>query len=323
MRIDSPRALPGRIRCARRRPVRRVGNVLTVILLAAVLSAITLPGPVSLGSGISRPSARQDEVVLSLAAVQRSTPLPGRQLWVWKLPEPHRLISLASVEQIRTLLLWVSPGFSANPNTVERLRRIRSLALVRGISLHALCGDPSWVDHPGVAAAWAREAAQSRLFSAVHVDVEPHSLPTWPKQTAGLSAGLVRAMAAAGAAGLPVEADVPAWYGDIPFDRASLLDAVLDHVAGITVMAYQNSATKVLASARRAVAAAGARHKPAFIGLNIASAGADTPNTTYLGQPATSIHSAFENVEAGARSWNGYSGIAVHDAEYLFSLDRI
>jgi hypothetical protein len=173
------------------------------------------------------------------------------------------------------------------------------------------------VARPAVAGQWASEVARSGFFSGVHLDIEPHSLPEWRSETTRLATGLLDALNAATAARLPVSADIPSWYHRIHYGSSTLDIAVLRSVTQITIMAYNNTTAGILASAQPEVMAAARAGKKAYIGINIGPDGGDVASTTLLGQTAKQIRTVFDSVDKNARTWNGYAGLAIHDAEHL------
>jgi hypothetical protein len=240
-------------------------------------------------------------------------------MWVWHPDDPRALVNLARTAHVTQLLIWVSPGFTADSTQLARLRELRALAGAGGIALQALCGDTSWVTTPSVAGTWAGEAARSGLFTGLHLDIEPQSLPTWTTQQAALARGLLAALDSAGATNLPLEADIPAWFDRVTVDGSRLDTEVIRRTQGIVVMAYRNNPAAVLAAARPEVLEAGRLHKYAFIGVNLGPTGGDAPTTTMLGQPPATV-AANVHAIATAPVLPGFRGVALHDATYVAKL---
>jgi hypothetical protein len=231
--------------------------------------------------------------VASTSAVP-AMPAPRQQLvqpaiWVWHWGAPRPLLALARLHGAKRLFVWVSSG-DLNPAERAKLTTLRRLAAHQGVQLDALGGDPSWAEQPERAGAWAREVAATGLFERLHVDIEPQALPDWQSDERRLTRGLLSALDRARAAGLPVEADIPYWFWRIPTDDGIPLDiAILRRVTGITIMAYQDTATKVLAVSIEELAHAAQLGKYAWIGVNIGPPGGDAASSSIAWQDSESL----------------------------------
>jgi hypothetical protein len=228
---------------------------------------------------------------------------------------------LARLYGAKRLFVWVSPGFSRNPTELAKLTTLRTLATHQGVHLDALGGDPSWAQQPECAGAWAREVAAAGLFERLHVDIEPQALPQWQSDQGRLTRGLLSAIDQTRAAGLPVEADIPYLYWRIPTGDGIPLDvAILRLITGITIMAYQDTATKVLAVSTEELAHAAQLGKYARIGVNVGPPGGDAPSSSFWGQPPATILNDAAAISRSGTSWASFAGIAWHDSESLAQL---
>jgi hypothetical protein len=230
--------------------------------------------------------------MISTTAVATTVPRHGSgsppqqtSMWVWHWRSASALLATASKHSVTRLLVWAGPGFTADATQLRNLRQLRQLAHAAGIQLDALGGDPSWVDHPEVARAWAEEVKRSGVFDRLHVDVEPHARADWDAERGRLSRSLVSLLALVRVVGLPVDVDIPAWYDQVRMPGgSSLAQAVLGTVASVTIMAYADSAQGVVGAAAPEMALAAKAHKPAWIGINTAAPGSDPPSTSYWGR---------------------------------------
>ena len=262
---------------------------------------------------------------LGITCVACSSPVPATRhqpvqpaIWVWHWGAPRPLLALARLYGAKRLFVWVSPGFSANPTELAKLTTLRTLATHQGVHLDALGGDPSWAEQPGRAGAWAREVAATGLFERLHVDIEPHALPEWQSDQRRLTRGLLSAMDQTRAAGLPTEADIPYWYWRIPADDGVPLDvAILRRITGITIMAYQDTATKVLAVSTEELTHAAQLGKDARIGVNVSPPGGDVASSSFWGQPSATILNDGAVISRSGTSWTSFAGIAWQDSESL------
>ncbi len=217
--------------------------------------------------------------------------------------------------------MWVSPGFSHDTRAMRNLRRLTRAADAASIEVDALGGDVSWLSRPDITEAWAKEVAASGLFSRIHLDVEPHSMPAWSSNQARLVKQLLNLFSRSAKAGLPVDADIPYWYWRIRTERGERLDrAVMRRVDGVTIMAYQSSPSLVLAVAERQLAMAGRLKVPAYVGVNIGPTGGDSPKSSFAGQPDADVRDALATIDARCSGAAWCAGTAIHDAKHLAAL---
>ena len=298
-------------RSARRFSARRTA---VTILIAVVAALAQLPARA--GEQLLRPAR-----LVQVSEAQRSLPVPTRsdhrQMWVWHPDDPAGLVALARRSRVDVLLVWVSPGFTHDHVVMSRLRLLQALADDRGIVLRALSGDPSWLRHPAVADRWAREVRASGLFTGLHLDIEPHALPEWHRKRQRLAQELLAVLDSLRHIGMAIEADIPAWYYTIRVDGTTLDEAVLRRVSGVTVMAYQDNAERVLTAARPEITAAANMGKSAYVGVNLGPTGGDAPTTTMLGLGASTIIENLARIDRVGSRWPGFSGLALHDAQYV------
>lgn len=255
-----------------------------------------------------------------LNAWAASRPMP-RELWVWHLRDARALVALAERHAVTRLLVWVSPGFTADPARLSRLSDLGLRARLVGIEVDALCGDPSWATNPQEATRWALEVRKSGLFMRLHLDIEPHARPDWATGRSVLAKGLLTALRGAASSGMPVDADIPYWYDTVPAPDGGPLDvAVMRVTSSVTIMAYRDHAAAVLAAAAPALAHAQGVGKPAWVGMNLASSGGDPASSSYLGQPRSVIQRDISALDTAGRRWPSFAGLALHDSDSLAAL---
>ena len=284
------------------------------------VSLLTSPGDAGgsgSGSFVSAGAKQRASQVRDGPSYATSGSMP-RQMWVWHPGNPKALVALAHRYGVTQLLVWVSPGFTANPTLVVRLTSLRLEAALSNIQVSALCGDPSWASNPQVAGQWATEARNSGLFSRLHLDVEPHARPDWVTRRLTLTRGLLATLRAAAASGLPVDADIPYWYNAVSTSGGEPLDlAVMRLASSVTIMAYRNNAAAALAAAAPELAHAQSAGKLAWLGLNTASTGADPASTSFLGRSRADIQKDFSTLDVWGQRWPSLAGLALHDSDSL------
>lgn len=246
-------------------------------------------------------------VLLPSGPAQAAGPVGGRAMWLWSRPAPAEVVAFAQAHGVREILAWTP----ARPD-LAYLRDLRTRSRAAGISLAALGGDPVWTTQHATAVSWAKAVTATGLFDAVHVDVEPYALPAWgTDRTRTATQYLTMLEKVNGATGLPLEADVAFWYGEVTVSRSDLATQVLRRVEAVTVMSYRDSA--------EAVTAVGADflRKGALVGRPV-RLGAETQPLdecaycTFAEEGATALDGTLAAVETIGAQYPAFAGIAVH-----------
>ena len=242
-------------------------------------------------------------------------------MWVWTVTNPTATVALARSMGVGTIFLAVpaqlptAAGFSVIRDLARQLH-------VAGIQVHALGGDPTWIDNqPWVVDNWLLPAMSTDLFNGIHVDIEPYSTPAWTSDQAGVVGRYLATLDAlrAAAGRYLIEADVPFWLHTVTVGPGSTLDReILMRTAGITIMAYRNTAagtdgTNDLAGPQASVAQS--MGKRVGIGQETTYLGStpDKTKQTFYGQTKTQMAAQLVQVDAAFSGNRYYAGIAVHD----------
>ncbi|NUO36767.1 MAG: hypothetical protein HOQ27_17130 [Dermatophilaceae bacterium] len=255
-----------------------------------------------------------------------SAPTDTRAMWVWDTSTPTATVDLAVSAGIDQLFVAVPPNLTTS-SQLPAIRTLADRAKAAGIRVDALGGDPGWVDNPTwVVTYWLKPAKSSGLFAGIHVDVEPYSTPAWtsnqPTVVSNYLTLLDKLKANAGTS--PVEADIPFWFDTIPAKAAgggtsSLDREIMKRTAGVTVMAYRNTATGpdgTLDISAAALTAGAALGKPVRLGQETTYLGdtAAERKQTFYGWTRTDMETQLMQVNAGAAAYPSYAGLAIHSA---------
>ena len=241
-------------------------------------------------------------------------------MWVWGAQDPKALIAFAQAHRVSALFVYVTPTV-ATDGTLAALQTLKAGADAAGIALYALNGDPTWATDHASALAWQQAALATGLFAGTHLDVEPYSLPAWQTDQAGTATSFLQLLAALKAASsLPLEIDVPFWYGTIPAPAsapgaATLADAVLSAVDAITVMSYRNTATgsnSILDVGTDMLQRAQVANKPVRLAAETNPL-SDCSYCTFAGMPASALQTALDDVEAVGAGYTTFHGMSVED----------
>jgi hypothetical protein len=254
---------------------------------------------------------------------------PARALWVWKPAsfassgELESLLAFAGKKRIGTLFL--SAGTDLLRRQPQLYRRLLRRAHAQGITVHALHGEPEWLspDHRAGAVAflealrqYARASRPEERFDAIHLDVEPQSLPEW-------KAGEHDALAAqyiqfldwfrdqARPLALPLAVDVPVSFNRIAVDGRPLIAAILARADQMTVMAYKDSAGKVMEASREGLGSADAAGKKLWVGISADPA--HLPANSHGGPAESDLEAIAAPVEATFGQHSCFLGVAIHD----------
>lgn len=166
--------------------------------------------------------------------------------WLWHVrPDIGAIVAFATSRKLREVYVAV-PLSGVDDNIASLTSALRA----NGIAVSCLGGDPLWAVEHDVALNWAFRATADTVFDGVHLDVEPWALPGWPKDAAALMASysvLVEEMTEVA----PLAVDLAPWLVD---DHRDVVTRVARQCDSVTVMAYRDEATSILAVAAGMIA---------------------------------------------------------------------
>ena len=157
-------------------------------------------------------------------------------------------------------------------------------AKAMGIDVYALDGAPSWVAPKGDTnqdrfMSWLtdyqKQAAQNARFAGVHLDVEPYLYSGWKTNQAAtvksFQSLIQRAHASTAKLALPLEADMPFWFDEIPYKNTYgtglLAEWIIANSASVTIMAYRDSAPMIIDIVKNEIAMAQRLGKSIVVGV--------------------------------------------------------
>ncbi len=243
-----------------------------------------------------------------------AAPARTRAMWLWGDDPAAEVVGFAVARGVSEIFVHVSPTLLADGD-LARLHDMRRRADAARIRLTALGGDSAWVTDHRAALDWQRTVVRTGVFAGVHLDVEPYVAPGWtaaPEATRKAYLALLDKVRAGST--LPLEADVPFWYGQYRVGGKNFADEVLKRVAAVTVMSYRDSGTgagSIVAVGQdwlRRGAAVGKRVRLA------AETGplADCTYCTFHEEGAARLAAELAEVDAATRAMPAFAGIAVH-----------
>jgi hypothetical protein len=240
---------------------------------------------------------------------------PGtRAMWVWRDFAPAEVIAWAGATNISEIFVYVDDTVLTD-GSLARLQDMRARAGAAKIKMRALGGDPRWTVDPAKALAWQRAVVATGLFDGLHVDVEPYLTDGWTddlQTTESRYLSLLDKLRAGSS--LPVEADVPFWYGQYQVGRANLADEVLKRVAAVTVMSYRDTATgtnSMLAVSQDWLKRGATARKRVRLAVET-DALPDCGNCTFAEEGARRMTEVLSQVDGATRKIPAYAGVAIH-----------
>lgn len=260
-------------------------------------------------------------VLRAEAVVEQVPPDASRAMWVWDTSNPQAVVDLAVDRGIGQLYAAVPLNVGSSPQLAQ-LTQLSTLARERGLRIDALGGDPGWVDNPTwVVDNWLEPAIATRLFSGVHVDIEPYATAAWQTRRSTVVrkylSTLDTLVKAAGT--VPLEADIPFWLDEVPAGTSTLDREVMRRTKGVTVMAYRNTADGpdgTIALSAKAVTAGATLGVPVRIGQETDDLGTDpvAAKQTFHGFTLSQMEVQLDEVVAAYASSPAFAGLAVHSA---------
>ncbi len=254
----------------------------------------------------------------------------GRAMWVWRseflnsVMQSDYFLDFARAHRISVLFLFYSEAMQRDASAMRGfLRRAHE----RGISVHALNGEPGWSRKENreraatfieAVKAFNLNSDHSARFDAVHLDVEPHALPEWDAPASDASRGVLLdeyvefvawAASRVGHA-LPLFVDVPPWYGNGRAGAPGVIERIRGNVDGIVLMAYAGEADRILGSAERALAKDSPDGRAPRIWVGVSADPAHSCRST-----GEEFEALLREVESGAQALAEVAGVAIHEAD--------
>jgi hypothetical protein len=267
----------------------------SVVLTAA--AALTLPGAASAGG-------------TGLTAVPAGT----RAMWLWVDAPAAEVVGWAARNGVSEIFVYVSPDALTNGD-LGRLQQMKQRADTLKIKLRALGGETSWTTDHAAALAWQKMVVKTGVFTGIHLDVEPYLLNGWtsdPLTTQKSYLALLDKMRTAST--LPLEADVPFWYGEYKVAGKNLADEVLKRVNAVTVMSYRNTGTgpnSILSVSQDWLTRGAVAGKRVRLGAETNPL-PDCTYCTFYDKGSAAMTRELAKVDAGTRKSPAFAGIAIH-----------
>jgi hypothetical protein len=243
-----------------------------------------------------------------------AAPVNSRAMWLWGADPAAEVISWATRQNISEIFVYVAPTVLTDGG-LARLQDLKERAVAQRIRLRALGGEADWVTDPAAALAWQRTVVRTGLFDGIHLDVEPYLTDGWTTDLQATETAYLKLLDRLRAAStLPLEVDVPFWFGQYTVGRKNLADEVLRRVNGVTVMSYRDTATgpnSLLAVSQDWLARGRVAGKRVRLAAETGAL-ADCLHCTFHEEGAAALRLELAKVDAATRQTAAFGGIAVH-----------
>jgi len=260
-----------------------------------------------------------------------------RGVWVWS--------NLPAVDKDASKKLW-NQVLAYDFNTLyfqsqtlvyddpPALRAVVVDAAKRGVAVELLIGRHAWA-RPAEHAACLAVVNELIAFvvangsprpSALHVNVEAHALPEWTAARDAIANAVLDLIAkvasAAGAAGLQVAYDLPAWYDGVLVTRAGktrpLSEWIADAVDRVVIMDYRDTTAAQLALIQSELAYARQIGRPVVIATETDCA--VDAHLTYCEEGGAALRRGLADLAEALAADRAFAGVAVHHWQ---AIDRL
>lgn len=200
-----------------------------------------------------------------------------------------------------------------------------------GMAIYALDGASDWVAPKGFTkqnqlmswlSTYQQEAEHNQKFAGVHLDVEPYLYSGWNTNRAATVKAyqslLTKAKTSTASLNLPLEADLPFWFDEIPYNntygKGVLAEWVIANTHSVTLMAYRDSAAMITELVKNEIAYADKYSKSVVIGVETGQTD-EGDNISFYEEGETFMTSELAAVTAHYAGTNGFGGVAVHHVD--------
>ena len=165
-------------------------------------------------------------------------------------------------------------------------------------------------------------------FDAIHLDIEPYTLPEWKTDRTAVIEHFVdaarewRQLAHRDGTRTEIGAAIPFWFDGVKRKNESLLIALLEAFDYVALMAYRDKAEGrdgIIEHSRYEVAAAGRLGRNVVIGVDTGRSSVD--KLTFAEEGRDAMERELAKVRAEFLGHDGYAGLAVHHLESYLLLD--
>ncbi|AWP28560.1 hypothetical protein AWU65_19395 [Paenibacillus glucanolyticus] len=251
----------------------------------------------------------------------------NKATWLWDASlirsETEEIVAFSGREGITTIFLQIQKEV-----TEEEYRRFVAAAHQKGISVHALGGQPDWAYGEGQGQGmelltWLDEynqaSAPEEKFEGVQFDVEPYVLRRWDREQVQVveewSANMKVWVQEAERQNLPLSAAVPFWLDSIPGPKGENSDSfsrwMIQNTDAIAVMAYRDSGEQMYELSKEELKQADELGKSVWIGMELGDTEEGEHLTFFTKSEQEMEDEALSAAKLGS-DHSSFAGLAVH-----------
>ncbi len=283
-------------------------------------------------SPASAPASQAKTLAVGTTAVLAGSET-HKAMWSWRdsditnIAAQRKLIDFAIDNKITALFVsaqWLIRDYPT------QFAQFIDLAASKGIGIELLLGDHQWalaanhqlaVDQVYKANEFVRNLRVSKP-TALHFDVEPHSLPDWGKNQVNYGNQLIDLyvkLARVKEPGLAINADIAMGYRFINIARGgvtkTLSQWLIDKTDRTTVMAYRDyaeGADSIIEHVGAPIAYALRHGKVSYVGIET-TCGLVPEKITFCEENRAGLNEEIKKVTARFSGNEGFGGMAIHD----------
>lgn len=234
----------------------------------------------------------------------------------------QEILAFSQANEINTIYLQINRDIKASA-----YKKFIGNATAQGVRVYALGGAPDWALQRNAYKItrfmewlndYQSEAAENEKFAEIHVDIEPYLLPEWKSAQRSLiqewQSNLSYLIEEGHAMQLSVSADMPFWFDDIaiPGQQMTLGSWMINQLDSVTIMAYRDSADKIIKHVRNELKAANEIGKPIMIAVETNTT-EEPEKITFHEEGVAYMQDQLSLVRQQAEQFESFAGFAIHD----------
>lgn len=246
--------------------------------------------------------------------------------WLWNTERirsnPQEVLTFLNQNQVNLVYLQVNIDIP-----VSYYKSFIKESSARGIRVEALDGAPQWgleteryriTKFINWVQAYQNAASNVEKFGGLHVDIEPHVLPRWKSDQAGVirewQSNVAYLIQEADKLQLPVSADIPFWLGNYfaADGKTTLSRYMISQYDSVTIMSYRDTAAAINSIAKKELEDATALGKKAFASVETKPSN-EGDFLTFYEEGAAYMNEQLTLLHEMAKTNPSYVGIAIHD----------
>ncbi|WP_025025859.1 hypothetical protein [Caldalkalibacillus mannanilyticus] len=269
-------------------------------------------------------------------AYGKASELEVKATWLWNpwmiVSDKESTLSFLESKNVNKVYLQIDPDIS-----MDIYREFIEKASNKGISIYALDGSAEWVEWKGYIhleklMSWLGKYQEgskaTQKFSGIHLDVEPYLYSGWKTSQnntiESYQALILKAKQSAETLDIPLEADIPFWFDEIfyknKYGKGMLAEWVIAETDSVTIMAYRDSAEKIIEIVKTEIELASKYNKSIVIGVETGFS-YEGGLVTFYEEGESYMNETLSVVEKYYSEVVSFNGIAVHHVSSWMAME--